>query len=150
MAMGGRYTKETPAVIGEDGTEYVVNITKTNADELLAAAIEERAQTHPESIFAKTLQNQMEAQSSIAISNGIGTLPSGIVGGSGTTSSGLPDQINKSNALLRYIIQVIKEQGKQKSGSLVANSNQMIHAIETAINRAGHQTLYSATRTGGR
>ena len=150
MAMGGRYTKETPAVIGEDGTEYVVNITKTNADELLAAAIEERAQTHPESIFAKTLQNQMEAQSSIAISNGIGTLPSGIVGGSGTTSSGLPDQINKSNALLRYIIQAIKEQGKQKSGSLVANSNQMIHAIETAINRAGHQTLYSATRTGGR
>lgn len=150
MAMGGRYTKETPAVIGEDGTEYVVNITKTNADELLAAAIEERAQTHPESIFAKTLQNQMEAQSSIAISNGIGTLPSGIVGGSGTTSSGLPDQINKSNALLRYLIQVIKEQGQQKSGSLVANSNQMIQAIETAINRAGHQTLYSATRTGGR
>lgn len=150
MAMGGRYTKETPAVIGEDGTEYVVNITKTNADELLAAAIEERAQTHPESIFAKTLQNQMGVQSSIAISNGIGTLPSGIMSGSGTTSSGLPDQINKSNALLRYIIQVIKEQGQQKSGSLVANSNQMIQAIETAINRAGHQTLYSATRTGGR
>lgn len=150
MAMGGRYTKETPAVIAEDGTEYVVNITKANADELLAAAIEERAQTHPESIFAKTLQNQMEVQSSIAISNGIGTLPSGIVGGGGTASSGLPDQINKSNALLRYIIQVIKEQGQQKSGSLVANSNQMIHAIETAINRAGHQTLYSATRTGGR
>jgi phage-related tail protein/SLT domain-containing protein/type III secretion system FlhB-like substrate exporter len=150
MAMGGRYTKETPAVIAEDGTEYVVNITKANADELLAAAIEERAQTHPESIFAKTLQNQMEGQSSIAISNGIGTLPSGIVGGSGNTSSGLPDQINKSNALLRYMIQVIKEQGQQKSGSLVANSSQMIQAIETAINRAGHQTLYSATRTGGR
>lgn len=150
MAMGGRYTKETPAVIAEDGTEYVVNITKANADELLAAAIEERAQTHPESIFAKTLQNQMEGQSAIAISNGIGTLPSGIVGGSGNTSSGLPDQINKSNALLRYMIQVIKEQGQQKSGSLVANSSQMIQAIETAINRAGHQTLYSATRTGGR
>ncbi|WP_260301994.1 tape measure protein [Schleiferilactobacillus harbinensis] len=150
MAMGGRYTKETPAVIAEDGTEYVVNITKSNADELLAAAIEERAQTHPESIFAKALQNQMEGQSSVAISNGIGTLPSGIVGSSGNTSSELPDQINKSNALLRYIIQVIKEQGQQKSGSLVANSNQMIHAIETAINRAGHQTLYSATRTGGR
>lgn len=150
MAMGGRYTKETPAVIAEDGTEYVVNITKANADELLAAAIEERAQTHPESIFAKTLQNQMEGQSAIAISNGIGTLPSGIVGGSGNTSSGLPDQINKSNALLRYMIQVIKEQGQQKSGSLVANSSQMIQAIETAISRAGHQTLYSATRTGGR
>ncbi|WBM89750.1 hypothetical protein [Lacticaseibacillus phage P7.1] len=56
LAYGGRFDKATPAVVGEDGTEYVVNVTKDNADQLLMAAIAERAKTSSSSIFAKALQ----------------------------------------------------------------------------------------------
>lgn len=73
MAMGGRYTKETPAVIGEDGTEYVVNVTKDNADELLAAAITERAQTRPESVFAQAMRGKDATQASVSLASGMDT-----------------------------------------------------------------------------
>jgi SLT domain-containing protein len=73
MAMGGRYTKETPAVIGEDGTEYVVNVTKENADELLAAAITERAQTRPESVFAQAMRGKDATQASVSLASGMDT-----------------------------------------------------------------------------
>jgi SLT domain-containing protein/uncharacterized protein YcfJ len=71
MAMGGRYTKETPAVIAEDGTEYVVNITKENADELLAAAITERAKTRPESVFAQAMRSKDATQASVSLAGGM-------------------------------------------------------------------------------
>ncbi|MBT9262879.1 tape measure protein [Lacticaseibacillus paracasei] len=62
LAYGGRFDKATPAVVGEDGTEYVVNVTKDNADQLLMAAIAERAKTSSSSIFAKALQGFKSSQ----------------------------------------------------------------------------------------
>lgn len=62
LAYGGRFDKATPAVVGEDGTEYVVNVTKDNADQLLMAAITERAKTSSSSIFAKALQGFKSSQ----------------------------------------------------------------------------------------
>ncbi|MDM7527705.1 tape measure protein [Lacticaseibacillus paracasei] len=62
LAYGGRFDKATSAVVGEDGTEYVVNVTKDNADQLLMAAIAERAKTSSSSIFAKALQGFKSSQ----------------------------------------------------------------------------------------
>lgn len=62
LAYGGRFDKATPAVVGEDGTEYVVNVTKDNADQLLMAAIAERAKTSSSSIFAKALKGFKSSQ----------------------------------------------------------------------------------------
>lgn len=62
LAYGGRFDKATSAVVGEDGTEYVVNVTKDNADQLLMAAITERAKTSSSSIFAKALQGFKSSQ----------------------------------------------------------------------------------------
>lgn len=62
LGYGGRFDKATSAVVGEDGTEYVVNITKDNADQLLMAAIAERAKTSSSSIFAKALQGFKSSQ----------------------------------------------------------------------------------------
>lgn len=62
LAYGGRFDKATSAVVGEDGTEYVVNVTKDNADQLLMAAIAERAKTSSSSIFAKALKGFKSSQ----------------------------------------------------------------------------------------
>ncbi|RND49344.1 tape measure domain protein [Lacticaseibacillus paracasei] len=62
LAYGGRFDKATPAVVGEDGIEYVVNVTKDNADQLLMAAIAERAKTSSSSIFAKALKGFKSSQ----------------------------------------------------------------------------------------
>lgn len=62
LAYGGRFDRATPAVVGEDGTEYVVNVTKDNADQLLMAAIAERAKTSSSSIFAKALKGFKSSQ----------------------------------------------------------------------------------------
>lgn len=82
LAYGGRFDKATPAVVGEDGTEYVVNVTKDNADQLLMAAIAERAKTSSSSIFAKALQgfksSQIQAINSVPdVQNAINSFSTG-------------------------------------------------------------------------
>ena len=82
LAYGGRFDKATPAVVGEDGTEYVVNVTKDNADQLLMAAITERAKTSSSSIFAKALQgfksSQIQAINSVPdVQNAINSFSTG-------------------------------------------------------------------------
>lgn len=62
LAWGGRFDKATPAVIGEDGAEYAINVTKPNADELLAAAMEERSKKDPNGFFSKVLADFQTAQ----------------------------------------------------------------------------------------
>lgn len=84
LAYGGRFDKATSAVVGEDGTEYVVNITKDNADQLLMAAITERAKTSSSSIFAKALQgfksSQIQAINSVPdVQNAINSFSTGTV-----------------------------------------------------------------------
>ncbi|WP_240030991.1 tape measure protein [Lacticaseibacillus paracasei] len=82
LAYGGRFDKATSAVVGEDGTEYVVNVTKDNADQLLMAAIAERAKTSSSSIFAKALQgfksSQIQAINSVPdVQNAINSFSTG-------------------------------------------------------------------------
>ncbi|KAB1967094.1 tape measure protein [Lacticaseibacillus paracasei] len=82
LAYGGRFDKATPAVVGEDGTEYVVNVTKDNADQLLMAAIAERAKTSSSSIFAKALKgfksSQIQAINSVPdVQNAINSFSTG-------------------------------------------------------------------------
>lgn len=84
LAYGGRFDKATPAVVGEDGTEYVVNVTKDNADQLLMAAITERAKTSSSSIFAKALQgfksSQIQAINSVPdVQNAVNSFSTGAV-----------------------------------------------------------------------
>ncbi|UWY25680.1 tape measure protein [Lacticaseibacillus paracasei] len=84
LAYGGRFDKATSAVVGEDGTEYVVNITKDNADQLLMAAITERAKTSSSSIFAKALQgfksSQIQAINSVPdVQNAVNSFSTGTV-----------------------------------------------------------------------
>lgn len=84
LAYGGRFDKATPAVVGEDGTEYVVNVTKDNADQLLMAAITERAKTSSSSIFAKALQgfksSQIQAINSVPdVQNAVNSFSTGTV-----------------------------------------------------------------------
>ena len=69
-------------MVGEDGTEYVVNVTKDNADQLLMAAIAERAKTSSSSIFAKALQgfksSQIQAINSVPdVQNAINSFSTG-------------------------------------------------------------------------
>lgn len=82
LAYGGRFDKATSAVVGEDGTEYVVNITKDNADQLLMAAIAERAKNSSSSIFAKALKgfksSQIQAINSVPdVQNAINSFSTG-------------------------------------------------------------------------
>lgn len=82
LAYGGRFDKATPAVVGEDGTEYVVNVTKDNADQLLMAAIAERAKISSSSIFAKALKgfksSQIQAINSVPdVQNAINSFSTG-------------------------------------------------------------------------
>jgi tape measure domain-containing protein len=84
LAWGGRFDKATPAVIGEDGTEYAINVTKPNADELLAAAIEERAKYDQDGFFAKTLADVHSAQAQQT--QAAATIPSFTWGGSDTST----------------------------------------------------------------
>lgn len=84
LAYGGRFDKATSAVVGEDGTEYVVNVTKDNADQLLMAAITERAKTSSSSIFAKALQgfksSQIQAINSVPdVQNAVNSFSTGTV-----------------------------------------------------------------------
>lgn len=84
LAYGGRFDKATPAVVGEDGTEYVVNVTKDNADQLLMAAIAERAKTSSSSIFAKALKgfksSQIQAINSVPdVQNAVNSFSAGTV-----------------------------------------------------------------------
>ena len=84
LAYGGRFDKATPAVVGEDGTEYVVNVTKDNADQLLMAAIAERAKTSSSSIFAKALKgfksSQIQAINSVPdVQNAVNSFSTGTV-----------------------------------------------------------------------
>ncbi|GEK38904.1 phage tail tape measure protein [Lacticaseibacillus casei] len=84
LAYGGRFDKATSAVVGEDGAEYVVNVTKDNADQLLMAAITERAKTSSSSIFAKALQgfksSQIQAINSVPdVQNAVNSFSTGTV-----------------------------------------------------------------------
>lgn len=72
LANGGRFDSATPAIIGEDGTEFAVNITKPNADALLAAAIEERAK-RGDSIFSGALHNMQIEQSNAGVTATVGS-----------------------------------------------------------------------------
>lgn len=64
-ANGGHPTQPEFALVAEDGDEFIVNPKKDSADSLLAAAITERAQSNPGSIFAKALQRFKATQSSV-------------------------------------------------------------------------------------
>lgn len=82
LAYGGRFDKVTPAVVGDDGAEYVINVTKDNADQLLMAAIAERAKTSSSSIFAKALKgfksSQIQAINSVPdVQNAINSFSTG-------------------------------------------------------------------------
>ncbi|MEN3093313.1 tape measure protein [Lacticaseibacillus paracasei] len=90
LAYGGRFDKVTPAVVGDDGAEYVINVTKDNADQLLMAAIAERAKTSSSSIFAKALKGFKSSQ--IQAINSVPDVQSTI--NSFSTSTAQPKVIN--------------------------------------------------------
>ena len=69
-ANGGRIMSPEYLLAGEDGAEYIINAKKDSADDLLAEAIQERAQQKPEGIFARALNSLRESSSGVVGSVG--------------------------------------------------------------------------------
>lgn len=90
LAFGGRFNKATPAIIGEDGAEYAINVTKDNADDLLMAAITERAKQKPNGVFAATLDSLREGNSGVSDNAAM----TSVVNGTATVSSNKPSRID--------------------------------------------------------
>lgn len=146
-ANGGKIVAPEILLAGEDGDEYIINPKKNSADELLAAAIEDRAKKEPDGFFGKVLQDyqaaqQQQAQASAAMpsfswgsgstgtktsgnsSNNAGVDMSQIVGGVAGTLEVHNDLVIDGKVLAKQIVKptseaVAKLMARQRKGKVV-------------------------------